>query len=105
MAAGQSVELLGADPAHFDAYRHELILGGHSGRLDLIPFSDPRSIASNGTLFTPDPALALVSLALASWSGSFFYCRSDPYSCYHGCDRSSRRARLRPPWPLGCTDL
>ena len=45
MAAGQSVELLGADPAHFDAYRHELILGGHSGRLDLIPFSDPRSIA------------------------------------------------------------
>ena len=61
MAAGQSVELLGADPAHFDAYRHELILGGHSGRLDLIPFSDPRPIASNGALFTPDPALGLWS--------------------------------------------
>ena len=61
MAGGQAVELLGADPAHFDAYRHELILGGHSGRLDLIPFSDPRSIASNGTLFTPDPALGLWS--------------------------------------------
>ena len=61
MAAGQSVELLGAEPAHSDAYRHELTLGGHSGSVALIPFSDPRPIAANGALFTPDPALGLWS--------------------------------------------
>lgn len=61
MAGDHPVELLGVDPIQLDAYRRELSLGGHAGSVTAIPFTDPRPIATNGALFTPDPALGLWS--------------------------------------------
>ena len=71
MAAGQSVELLGAEPAHLDAHRHELTLGGHSGSVELISFVTLAQLPPMAYCSPPDPALGLVSLAVASSSAAF----------------------------------